>query len=162
MLIAVISDTHLRSPSRQLVELFESALLDADVLLHCGDITGEETLALLMTHPRFHGVAGNMDDWPVQSALPHKTVISAGGLRIGLVHGWGLGADLPLRVATLFSGSADLVCFGHSHRRTLIRQETGPVLINPGSLTSPRDGLPGYAVIQWNGSEMPSVGFRDI
>jgi uncharacterized protein len=162
MRIAVISDTHLHSPSRQVVELFEAAMLKADVLLHCGDITGEQTLALFMTHPRFHGVAGNMDDWAVQSTLPQRTVITVNGLRIGIVHGWGLGTDLHLRVEAAFHGGTDIICFGHSHRRTLIRQESGPLLVNPGSLTSARDGLSGYAVIEYNGKGSPSVGFRDF
>jgi uncharacterized protein len=162
MRIAVVSDTHLAAPTPRFAELFEAHLLPSDILLHCGDITGEQTLALLMTHQRFFGVAGNMDGFGIRSVLPETRIIEVYGLRIGMVHGWGRGDDLPLRVGALFAGKADLVCFGHSHRRTLLQPKTGPVLVNPGSLLCARDDAPGFALIELECGNRPKVRFHDL
>ena len=162
MHIAVISDTHLASPTPEFTAFFEARLFPADMLLHCGDVTGEETLALLMTHPRFFGVAGNMDGFSLRSSLPETRIVSAAGLRIGMVHGWGRGIDLPHRVGALFAGKADLVLFGHTHERTLLHLESGMQLLNPGSLLFPRDDRPGYALVKIHDRGRPSVTFEDI
>jgi uncharacterized protein len=161
MRIAVVSDTHLATPTPKFAELFEAHLLPADILLHCGDITGEQTLALLMTHQRFFGVAGNMDGFGIRSILPETRIVEVSGVRIGMVHGWGRGGDLHLRVGALFAGKADLVCFGHSHRRTLLKPEKGPVLVNPGSLLCARDDAPGFASIELEGGNRLKISFHD-
>jgi uncharacterized protein len=161
MRITVISDTHLVRPTVEFAAIFETLLLQGDMLLHCGDVTGEETLSLLMTHRSFHGVAGNMDGYSIRSALPEARIVTAAGVRIGLVHGWGGGQDLVLNVETFFAGRADIVCFGHSHRRTLL-QRNRTLLVNPGSLLAPRDDSPGFAVIELNGRDRPSVRFHDL
>jgi uncharacterized protein len=160
--IAVISDTHLSTPTPVFTEIFETHLLSADILVHCGDITGEEVLGLLMTHHRFFGVAGNMDGFGIRSVLPDSRIVDLLGVRIGIVHGWGRSGDLPQRTGALFAGRADLVCFGHSHRRLLMQPENGPLLVNPGSLLAPRDEAPGFCLIELDGESRPIVSFHDL
>lgn len=149
MRIAVLSDTHLASPNHVLVSEFEQVLQPADALLHLGDITSESVLDYLASHRAFYAVAGNMDSGRWAAELPAKRVVELNGLRVGMLHGAGLGfgnleAALPDRFA---QENVQLICFGHTHRR--LWQESGGVrLLNPGSFTFPKQGRPGYALVQ--------------
>lgn len=155
MRIAVISDTHLQVPSAALLNVFEHHLSGADALLHCGDIVGEAVLGLLLSHDSFHGVRGNMDCGPVAAHLPLTRVVNLSGLRIGMVHnpgrilsGFGTGR------ADLFPAALDLVCCGHTHERMWMDTAAGILVLNPGSLVDPRDGLPGLAMVNWDGKRI--------
>ncbi|MFP4316872.1 MAG: metallophosphoesterase family protein [Desulfovibrionales bacterium] len=160
--IAIISDTHLSSPSETLLHVFDRYLLEAEMLLHLGDVTGEETLALFMTHPRFFGVSGNMDPQNVRSILPFSRTVRIEGVTIGMAHGWGMGPDPASRLADIFHDQADLVCFGHTHRRCHRVSAQGLMLINPGSLSLPRDDRPGFAWLHLHRGGPPQVEWQDL
>ncbi|MFW6324111.1 MAG: metallophosphoesterase family protein [Desulfovibrionales bacterium] len=159
--IAVVSDTHISQPSKELVEVFDRFFLRADMVLHCGDITGEDTLALFLTHPRFVGVTGNMDAPSVSGSLPVRRIIHIQGWRVGIIHGWGRGGLVPAAVRASFEGECDLVCFGHTHRR-LWDASGVPMLLNPGSLMLPRQGNRGFANLTLEKGRPPEVRFQDI
>jgi putative phosphoesterase len=134
MLLGLLSDTHLAGPDDRLTALLAGRLGPAEVLLHAGDFTGEGVLDQLeFADPRpFHGVAGNMDLGPVARRLPGARVLELGGIRVGLIHGWGAPDGLEDRVLRVVSEPVDLLIFGHSHRAT--RVERGrTLLVNPGS-----------------------------
>jgi putative phosphoesterase len=136
--IAVLSDTHLDAPSEWFATLYERYLAGADLVLHCGDVTGWQTLHFLDAHPRFRAVAGNMDTHLHLAGLPGKLELEFGGLRIGVTHGWGGGRELSKQVAAAFPGF-DLVCFGHTH--VYERAQYGATTaLNPGSCCAPRGG----------------------
>lgn len=147
--IAVLSDTHLDAPSEWLATLYERYLAPADLVLHCGDVTGWRTLHFLDAHPRFRAVAGNMDSHLHLAGLPGKLELEFGGLRIGVTHGWGFGHELSKQVAAAFPGF-DLVCFGHTHVYECARHGATTAL-NPGSCCSPRgEGGPSIALVRIN------------
>lgn len=134
MNIAVISDTHMGSPSPWLERVYDTWLASADVLVHCGDITSPATWSYFMQHPHFLCVRGNCD-WEPQLVDQLEPLLTAevGELTLGVTHGWGPRSQVPVKVAQAFGPSVDLVCYGHTHARDWSVVE-GVRLCNPGSL----------------------------
>ncbi|WP_035074681.1 YfcE family phosphodiesterase [Maridesulfovibrio zosterae] len=141
MKIAVISDTHLREPNKRLTEVFNTHLADTDLLLHCGDLVSFSVWQFFCQHPNFHAALGNCDEWQLSDYLQALQSVSFHGLKIGIAHGWGSRSQVSLNVVQSFGTGYDLVCYGHTHIRdwSIVR---GVQMLNPGSLTSPRDDLP--------------------
>lgn len=132
MLLAVISDTHLRAATPWFEAVYERHLARADLLLHCGDHTGHSLWAYLLQHRDYAGVAGNCDPYELTSELPPLLERQACGLRLAATHGWGPRPGLSKRIATALAGRFDVIFFGHSHAA----EDTthGPTrLINPGA-----------------------------
>ena len=128
--IGVISDTHLDGFYQGLADQAAQAFAGVDIILHAGDLTSLLVLDALQA-PEVIAVAGNMDGPAVRANLPDKRLVSAGGFKIGLIHGWGPPMGLAGRVAKEFDG-VDAVVFGHSHRPTnLVKEDI--LLFNPGS-----------------------------
>jgi len=84
---------------------------------------------------------GNCDEWVLSDHLQPLQTVSFNGLRIGIAHGWGSRSQVAMNVARSFTPDYDLVCYGHTHIQDWSIVE-GIQLLNPGSLTSPRDGRP--------------------
>ena len=136
--VGVIADTHLtdRPEDRRLLAgLAARHFHDAALILHAGDIVVPELLTAFLPTP-VYAVRGNMD--PATGDTPPKRVITVGGLRIGLIHGWGAPAGIVARILPEFSGtSLDCLVFGHTHTPCLERRG-GLLLFNPGSATDRR------------------------
>ena len=133
MRILLISDTH--GSQRSLVELVEQEE-DFDLCIHMGDAEGdEEEIAAIVGCP-MEIVRGNND---YNRWLDREKLLNLGKHTILMTHGHGYalyhGYD-ELVLAARKKG-ADTVFFGHTHRPML--EQVGPVLlVNPGSLTYPR------------------------
>lgn len=137
--LGVISDTHLADRGDSLaflLDLAERHFQGVEVILHAGDIVAPGILAAFA--PRaVYAVRGNMD--PAAPDLPRKRVVKIGGMRIGLIHGWGAREELTARVLGEFQGiELDCLVFGHSHA-PLCHRESGLLLFNPGSAVDRRD-----------------------
>ncbi|MBI9112066.1 YfcE family phosphodiesterase [Maridesulfovibrio ferrireducens] len=141
MKIAVISDTHLREPDSRLTEIFNEHLADADLLIHCGDLVSFSVWQFFCQHPNFYAALGNCDDWKLSDQLRPLESLSFQGLRIGIAHGWGNRSQVSRNVANSFSPDFDLLCYGHTHIQDW-SVVNGIQMLNPGSLTSPRDNKP--------------------
>ena len=116
--IGIISDTHnlLRK------EVLE-ALQGCELILHAGDISGQEILDQLERIAPVRVVRGNNDrDWA--DGIPLSLDFTLGGIRIFMTH---QKRDLPDDLSPY-----DLVIYGHSHRYEEARQGR-TVLLNPGS-----------------------------
>jgi len=110
---------------------------DADHYLHCGDSEFP-----LDDWERFSVVRGNSDgpfcdyEDDVHLALPT-------GDHVWITHGHLYATRLNLKriigEAKTFDPVPTIVCHGHTHRVD-VRQKGGMLLINPGSVQSPRDG----------------------
>ncbi|MGP6157352.1 MAG: metallophosphoesterase family protein [Vulcanimicrobiaceae bacterium] len=139
--LGVISDTHLPHFGSALPRALLDGLRDAGVtqILHCGDHTSPLTEALLARVAPVVAVAGNCDGYTLVERWGRRRIVTAGGVRIGLVHGHeGSGRDTPSRAYGAFEkGTVDVVCFGHSHQ-PLIERRAGVLLLNPGSPTDKR------------------------
>ncbi len=136
MRIAVLSDTHLESPSPWLEKVFYDHLAPADAVIHCGDITGRKTWEFFEeSHPNFHAVAGNMCSYGLCGELPPALDITLGELRVGATHGWGSRNEVSRKVCESFGPGFDLLCHGHTHNYVWTQCPDGTRLLNPGALS---------------------------
>lgn len=145
MKILIVSDTHRKEENLEKVLFMESPI---DLFIHLGDTEGHEDYIQAIAGCPSEMVSGNNDFF---SRLPREKEILIGGFRVLLTHGHyyrvSLGLD-DLEDEARFRG-VDIVMFGHTHRPALI-QKKGLTILNPGSLTYPRqDGRkPSYIVME--------------
>ena len=118
MKIGIVSDTHgLLRP-----EVIK-ALEGCEVILHGGDITGQNILEELGSIAPVYAVRGNGDkEWAEH--IPVFLDFELAGLRIYMTH---KKRDLPSDM-----NDYDLVVFGHSHKYEEVRQGK-TLMLNPGS-----------------------------
>ena len=161
MQVAVVSDTHLHTVNRELENLYERFMAGADVLIHLGDMVGEEVNGFFCRHPRFYSVRGNCDFGGWAQEIPATRTLTLDGFRIGAAHGWGPRSLVWKGVADSFGPGYDLVFYGHTHKRDHRRIPEGPLVINPGSLMAPRDGMAGLAIIHLNPGDLPEAIWID-
>ena len=128
--IGVIADTHLKGPNKCLERVIDGHFMNADLILHAGDIISQAVLDAFGNRP-LHVVSGNWDGRRIHSNLPDKLLVKVRGFKIGLIHGWGSPFGLDRRVASRFSG-VDCIVFGHSHW-TMNRKKDGVLYFNPGT-----------------------------
>jgi len=132
MKIGVLSDTHLTGYDGRLKEIAEGPFGDCDMILHAGDIVAEGVLEVFGTKD-VYAVRGNMDVLSLQRQLPEKLVVSASGLRIGIMHGWGGPFGIEKRILNEFS-DIDCLVYGHTHH-AVNKTVDGLLIFNPGSAT---------------------------
>ena len=140
MRIGLVSDTHLPRFGTRLPEALTSGLRDAGVerILHLGDLTTMLAVELLEEIAPVDAVAGNNDGPEIVERYGRRKVVRLGGVRIGMVHGDGIGGTTPERARRAFaSDDVDVIAFGHSHV-PLAERDEGVWLINPGSPTDRR------------------------
>ena len=107
-----------------------------DMLIHCGDLEGAYDELRTKVNCTLHVVAGNNDYDP---DMDRVRVFDIGKYKAVLTHGhrYRLYSDLSPLFYLAVENHADFVFFGHTHVPMI--KEEGPVtLINPGSLTYPR------------------------
>lgn len=128
--IGVMSDTHLHKVTGGLREIVDRIFSDTDAIIHVGDYVSWDIVSFL-EEKNFYGVHGNMDIPAVRDMLPAKRVLDLGGVRIGLIHGWGSSDGLEDRIFNEFQ-NVDVIVYGHSHRFANHVRE-GVLLFNPGT-----------------------------
>ena len=114
MRIGVLSDTHLSSFA-ELPDRILTALAEVDMIIHAGDFTTKDVLDGLKQLGEVSAVCGNMDSNELKQLLPERQLLTIGGRRIGITHGWGAPHGIEDRVSSLF-GNVDIIVFGHSHQ----------------------------------------------
>ncbi len=136
--VGVLADTHFSDAKKGVLfleELSERYFRDVDMIFHAGDLVNADVL-LAFAGKTVHAVRGNMD--PFSPGIPIRKVVSAGGFRIGLIHGWGAPEGLEKRVLSEFRGERiDCLVYGHSHH-PVCHREGGILRFNPGSPTDRR------------------------
>lgn len=145
MKILIVSDTHGQENNLEKVLEKEG---DIDRLIHLGDVEGGEDYIRSMVDVPVDMVAGNNDYY---SDLPGEMLIRLGNYQAMLTHGHyyyvSRGTD-RLAQAALERG-ADIVMYGHTHVPHL-EQRPGLMILNPGSLSLPRqeNRQPSYIVME--------------
>lgn len=122
--IGLISDTH-----GQLRAGVHDAFHDVDLILHAGDVGGDDILDELSLIAPVEAVYGNTDT-PGNPRLAAQIVREIGGVLIQVQHGHESGrltADALLERFT-----ADVLVYGHTHKQSVTRRE-GRLVINPGA-----------------------------
>lgn len=122
--IGLISDTHglLRAG-------VHDALDGVELILHAGDVGGDEILEELRLIAPVRAVFGNTDV-PRDPALVERIDIEVDGVHLHVSHGHELGSPTPARLAERYA--ADVVVYGHTHRQ-LVTTIDGRLFVNPGA-----------------------------
>lgn len=136
MLIGVLSDTHLDLHDAR-VEAFLAVcnrhFHNVEVILHAGDIVDPRLLALLPCPVL--AVRGNLDP----PELPLKRIVSLGGKRIAVMHGWGPASGIEARIIREFADEqVDCIVYGHTHM-PVCHRVNNMLLFNPGSCMDRRN-----------------------
>jgi uncharacterized protein len=152
--IGLISDTHGRVRP-QLTDVFSGV----EYIVHAGDVGDGAVLRSLAAIAPVHAVSGNVDDRH-DPALPRTRTLSVGDLTLHVSHGDELGSPTP--EALLARYGADILVYGHTHRRVLLRTPDGRVVVNPGAAGPPRFNLkPSVAILEVTGGQI-DVRFVDL
>lgn len=149
--VLIVSDTH---GSMENLEQAVANEAPFDLLIHCGDIEGQEEDIRRLAGCPCRMIAGNNDFF---TEIPREEEFMLGGHKVFLTHGHAYGVSLD-PVGVLEEGASrdcEIVFFGHTHRPVVL-QRFGVTGVNPGSLTYPRQNghCPSYAVmnVDENGS----------
>ena len=123
--IGLISDTHgmVRASVHQ-------ALAGVELILHAGDVGGDEVLAELSLIAPVKAVCGNTDS-PGDPRLRASLSETIGGLRVHVSHGHEVGAPTPAKLLEAYPD--DVIVYGHTHRQLVTRADSGRLVVNPGA-----------------------------
>jgi putative phosphoesterase len=138
--IGLISDTHgLLRP-----EVF-TALAGVDLILHAGDVGGDEILDELAAIAPVQAVRGNTDD-PENPRLSERIERQVDGVRIHVSHGHEVGSPNAERLLVRYK--ADVIVYGHTHRQ-LVERHGDVIVVNPGAAGPRRfDVVPSVALLR--------------
>jgi len=131
--IMIVSDSHRRHGNLAEAIYNEQPF---DLLIHLGDIEGEEDIIQELAGGETIMVPGNNDFF---SPLPRECEIELAGKKVLLTHGhyYYVSLDLQTLREECIARGIDIVMFGHTHR-PLIQIEDELTFINPGSISYPR------------------------
>ena len=145
MKVLIVSDTH-RNEDNLIGALTQEKNLD--LLIHCGDVEGAEYEIEHYAGCNTMFVAGNNDFF---SRLPRELELTVEDYKVWVTHGHNYyvntNPEFIRKEARL--RSADIVIYGHTHR-PVIEKKDDLIVINPGSLTYPRQEgrRPSYVVLE--------------
>ena len=136
MRVGVMSDSH---GNTMAVDQAVERAGEVDCWLHAGDLIGDAEYLAMVTDKRVINVAGNCD-WP-SSGVDDEAVVELGRHRLFLTHGhiYGVKRDTALLREAAISKGADIAVYGHTHVAE-IDEGADCLVINPGSVSHPRDG----------------------
>lgn len=145
MKILIVSDTHGHGGNLSKV-LKKTAPIDA--LVHCGDLEGQAEYIQMIAECPCYMVAGN-NDWGTE--LKRELEFTLDDYRIFLTHGnqYGVSVGTERLRDEAESRGVQIAMFGHTHR-PVIERKGNLVLLNPGSLSYPRqmERRPSYLMME--------------
>ena len=122
--IGLIADTHgLVRPD------VYTALAGVELILHAGDVGGEEILAELEVIAPVRAVYGNTDPRD-HGALVDALDLDFDGVSVHVSHGHEVGRPSPKALAAAYA--ADVIVYGHTHRQR-VDVVDGRLVVNPGA-----------------------------
>lgn len=140
--IGLISDTH-----GQLRADVHRVFAGVALILHAGDVCGDEILDELALIAPVQAVRGNCDE--PGPRLAERLDLALDGVRIHVSHGHELGRPGAAKVAAAYD--ADVCVYGHTHRQ-LIERVDGRLIVNPGAAGPRRfDLVPSVAILTLSG-----------
>lgn len=157
MKILIVSDTHGRNSGIEEVIEREKPF---GKIIHLGDVDGYEDYIEELAGCPLEIVAGNNDYF---SHLPKEKILFLDGLKVFITHGhyYYVTAGYDHIRKEGISRQMDIVMFGHTHR-PVIKEEELVTLINPGSLSYPRQPgrQPSYIVMETTRGKKPKFEIR--
>ncbi len=131
-IVGLISDTHgLLRPS------VHAAFHGVKLILHAGDVGGDEILDELRLIAPVHAVYGNTD--PIDDpGLASELMFDIGGMSVHLSHGHETGVPSPAKLLALYP--QQILIYGHTHRQ-LVAKTDNRLVVNPGAAGARRFNL---------------------
>lgn len=146
MKILIMSDSHNHDINVEKAIKKEAPL---DALLHLGDAQGSEAYIEKLAGCPVYMVAGNCDYF---SRLPTVRFVEFGKYRIMLTHGHYYYVSVGPKdlVEEAKTNHCNIVIYGHTHRPVMDGTDGEVLVLNPGSISFPRqeDKKPSYMVMQ--------------
>lgn len=143
MKILVVSDTHRKNENYFKVLETENP----DMVIHCGDAEGSEYALTQAADCPVHLVLGNNDFF---SNLPRELDLTICGYEIWVTHGHNYHVSMGYEIirSEAQARGKDFVFYGHTHR-PVIEDRGGVIVMNPGSLSYPRQEgkKPSYGIV---------------
>lgn len=127
-----------------------SAFEGVDLIVHAGDVGGQEILDELRIIAPVYAVYGNTDavDDP---SLKGELTLRLGGIDVHVSHGHELGSPTAERLAAAYAH--DVIVYGHTHRQN-VQRIGGRLVVNPGAAGQRRfDMVPSVARLTISGGE---------
>ena len=144
--ILIMSDSHGRNENVELaIAQVREEIGEFQMLIHLGDVGDARELESLAGVPCYI-VRGNTD---YDAKLLNANVIEAGGHRIFATHGHLYQVDMRLdllRFAAL-ENDCDIAMYGHTHVPYLEEDPDDVTILNPGSISKPRQADHRYTYI---------------
>lgn len=135
--ILIMSDSHGRNENVELaIKQVREEIGEFQMLIHLGDVGDAREIESLAGVPCYI-VRGNTD---YDAKLLNANVIEAGGHRIFATHGHLYQVDMRLdllRFAAL-ENDCDIAMYGHTHVPYLEEDPDDVTILNPGSISKPR------------------------
>lgn len=142
LVLLIVSDNHMKKDG--LASVLARYADEVDYFLHCGDSNLEHNDSVMRP---FICVKGNTD---VMQQYPEDAVVPLlNGQNVLIVHGHrhrvSINTDELLKAASLYQSEPEILLYGHTHCVD-VQLRDGRLIVNPGSISSPRDGIvPTYA-----------------
>ena len=151
MRILVVSDTH--GKLDRFMRVFEKLKKESpvDLIIHCGDYYEDAMSISRRCGIRVAAVKGNCDGY-FDDCSYCIVETEAGNFLVCHGHMEGVSHDLQRLYYKVLESGCIGAFFGHTHRSAYVDIE-GIYLMNPGSLTSPRDGSGGTFGLMETGSD---------
>ena len=145
MKILIVSDNH--GQSKELYAVLKKTR-PFDYLIHLGDTEGTDRMIRREAKTPVTIVRGNNDFF---SDAENEAVLTFGNCRIFAVHGhtYGVSMGTGRLMEEAKKRGCNVAMFGHTHRPCLDQSDPEITLINPGSLSYPRQEgrRPSYVVM---------------
>jgi uncharacterized protein len=144
--VGLISDTHgLVRPDVHI------ALAGVELILHAGDVGGDDVLDELELIAPVHAVHGNTDP-PGEARLTNAIEMTIGDVRVHVSHGHEVGSPTPAKLLARYD--ADVIVYGHTHKQLLTHAD-GRWVVNPGAAGPRRfDLMPSVARMTVRGRDV--------
>lgn len=159
MKIMIVSDTH--KSHRNLERVLEKTG-KIDMLIHLGDVEGEEDYIGALADCPVHILSGNNDFF---SDLPREEEFDAEGKHIFITHGhyYYVSMNEERLKEEARSRGADIVMYGHTHRPSCVREDN-LLILNPGSIAFPRQigRKATYMILQLEKGREPQVELKQV
>jgi putative phosphoesterase len=145
MKVLIVSDSHGRtSYLEQVIERVKPI----DLFIHLGDFEGQEDYIQCLVDCDSHLVSGNNDYF---TDIEREKIIHIQNYRVLLTHGHRFHVNYGTEnlYKTAIENNCDIVMYGHTHIPH-IEESGGIYIVNPGSITLPRqDGRnPSYLIME--------------
>lgn len=157
MLIAVVSDTH---RMQTYIKKVKEMIKEADILIHLGDNVDDAEEISSSFKGEVCIVRGNCD---FSVKYPKENILRVEDKTIFITHGHCYNVKSSL-TNIFYKGKeamADIVLFGHTHAGIVLEEE-GIILMNPGSVSLPRNGRRTIGFIEVEKGKEANVYLKEI